>query len=92
MARRGVIVLLLQLVPVVDVRVVDAHLGAHLGELADDHLRAAVAGVADVLAVAGPADQHVGPGDVAAHVPQGVAGQLGHVQAAGVVDVDGRRA
>ena len=87
----GINVLLLQFEPVVDVRIVDAHLGAHLGELAHDHFGAAVAGVADVLAIAGAADQHVGAGDVAAHVAQGVARQLGDVQGAGVVDVDGRR-
>ena len=43
-ARRGIGVLALQLVPVVDVGVVDAHLGAHLGELADDHLASRCSG------------------------------------------------
>ena len=52
----------------IDIGIVNAHLGAHLGEFADDHLRAAITGVADVLAVARAADQHVGSGDVAAHV------------------------
>ena len=92
MARRGIDVLLLQFVPVVDIRIVDAHVGAHFGELAHDHFRTAVAGIAHVLPVAGAANQHVGPGDVAAHVPQGVAGQFGDVQRPGVVDVDGHRA
>ncbi|OQB79539.1 MAG: hypothetical protein BWX88_04821 [Planctomycetes bacterium ADurb.Bin126] len=82
-------VLALQLVPVVHVGVVNAEIGPHLGELADDQFAAAVAGVAHVLAVAGPAQQHAGARDVSPHVPQGVADQLGRVQGARVVDVDG---
>ena len=54
MARRRVNVLILQLKPVLDIRIVDAHLGAHFGQLAHDHFRAAVPGVAHVLPVAAP--------------------------------------
>ena len=66
----------------------DAHVGPHLGQLPDDEFAAGVARVADVLAVAGPADQDRRPADASAHVPQGVARQLRGVQPAGVVRVD----
>src|SRR5262245_52679405 len=58
--RRRVRVLLLELEPVLDVRVVDAHVGSHLGEPAHDDLGAAVASVTHVLTVARAADQHLG--------------------------------
>ena len=89
LADDGVLVLLLELPPALDVGVVDADLGAHFGEAAHQDLGARIAGVADVLAVGGAADQHLGAGDRHAHVAQGVAHQLRRVQGARVVDVDG---
>ena len=58
--RRRVGVLFFELPPVLDVGIVHRHLGAHLGQLAHDDLRAAVAGVADVLAVGGAQQGDVG--------------------------------
>ena len=90
MAGGRVGVLFLELPPVPHVRVVHRHLAAHFGQLAHDDLRAAVAGVAHVLAVGGPQKGDFGGRHDLAHVAQGIAHQLGHVQGAGVVDVDGR--
>ena len=87
----GVALLFFQLPPVLDVGVVDADLRAHLSELADDGLRAAVAGVAHVLAVGGAKDDDLRGGDDLAHVAQRVADKLGHVERTRVVDVDGKR-
>ena len=91
MPGRGIFILVLKFVPVLQVRIVYTHLRAHFRELADDDLRAAVPRVGDVLPVARPAQQHIGPGNVAAHIAERIPRQRRHVQAAGVVDVDGRR-
>ena len=76
MARRRVAVLRFEFLPVIDIRIVHPHFGAHFGEFAHDDFRAAVAGVADIFAIACAADEHVGAGDVLAHVAQGVACQV----------------
>ena len=79
----GVALLLLELPPVLQVGVVHLDLRAHFGQLAHDDLRAAVARVAHVLAVGGPEQRHLGGGHDLAHVAQGVAHELGRVQAPG---------
>ena len=53
LAGRRVGILLFKLPPVLDVRVVHHHLRAHLSQFAHDHLGAAVAGIAHILAVRG---------------------------------------
>jgi len=88
-ARGGKFVLGGEFPPLLDVGIVHPHLGPHLGELAHHDLAAAVAGVAHVLPVAGAGQQDLGAGDVAVHVAQGIPGELGDVQRAGVVDIDG---
>ena len=91
MAGGGIGFLFLEFPPVLHVGVVDADLRAHLGELADQGLGAAVTGVAHVLAVGGPQDDDAGGGDDLPHVAEGVADQFGGVEGPGVVDVDGQR-
>ena len=71
----------------VDVRVVDTHVGAHFCEFANDDFRAAVTSVTDVLTIAGAAEQDFSGSDLFAHIAEGIADQFGYVQAASVIDV-----
>ena len=89
--RTGIAVLRLEFPPVVQVGVMDLDIGAHLGEFAHDHLRAAVAGVAHVFTIGRAQHQDFGGRDGLAHVTQGITHKLGRVQRAGVVNVNGQR-
>ncbi len=91
MARRGVIVLLLQLQPLLHVGVVDDNFSTHFRELSHHDLRAAVAGVPHILPVGGAEDGDPGGCYDLAHVPEGISDELCRVEGAGVVNVDGER-
>ena len=82
-------VLRFELPPVVEIGVMHFDISAHLGELAHDHLRAAVTGVAHVFAIGRAQEEDFGGRDGFAHVAQGVPHQLGGVQRAGIIDVNG---
>jgi hypothetical protein len=62
---------------------------AHFGQLADNQLRAAVPGIAHILPVRCTQQRNSGGCHDLAHIPQGIANQLGYMQGTGVVDVDG---
>ena len=62
MSRRGINILLLQFIPVLDIRVVNLHLRPHLRQLSHDYLRAAVSRVPNVLTITRPAQKHLRAG------------------------------
>ncbi len=80
-------ILVFQFVPVVNVGVMDAHLGAHFGKSSHNQLAAAVACIAYVLSVAGATNQHILAGNVTRHITQSIADQLSNVDGAGIVNI-----
>ena len=69
----GIGVLGFKFIPMVNIGIVYPDLSSHLGELAYDHLTAAVTGVADILTVAGTTNYYISSGDITTHVSQGIA-------------------
>ena len=91
MSRCRVGILRFQLVPVFEIRIVNSHLGSHLGKLSNDDLRAAVAGVTDILPITRSAQEYGRAGYLPAHVSKSISRQRRYVQAASIVYVDSRR-
>ena len=69
----------------------DADLGPHLGELADQRLGTAVARIAHILPVGGAQYHDLRRGHDFAHVAQRITDQLRGVKRTGIVDVDRQR-
>ncbi len=87
----GIGVLIFNFEPMLEIGVVDFHVGAHLRKFADDNFRAAVTGICDVLTVTCAAEKDGGAGELFAHIAEGISCECGGVEAASVVDVDGHR-
>ena len=71
----------------INIGIMSPYFRSHLCKLSYQHFTATVTCIAHILTVTCTTNQHIGSGNIPAHIPQSITDQFGYMQCTGVVNI-----